>query len=76
MERDFYELYETAIKQSVPLTVSAGHNPVADWCIEVYDRSISRDKPVVAVQNCDRLCVFAAAFSKLSEHLLETRGGY
>lgn len=76
MEADFFELYERQTR----LTVEVGHNSVADWCIEVWDRKLDtvdgRANPIFSLQDCDRKKIFAEAYSKLAGYLSETRGGY
>lgn len=73
MEEQFFNLYAG---QS-GLSLAAGHNPVADWGIEIYDRkSLDSDDPVVQVSGCDRAKVFAEAYVKLADYLSLTRGGY
>lgn len=76
MEADFFELYESQPR----LNVQLGHNSVADWCIEIWDRTNGkigeRGEPIISLQDCDRKKVFAEAYSKLADYLSETRGGY
>jgi|WetSurMetagenome_2_1015567.scaffolds.fasta_scaffold04048_3 hypothetical protein len=76
MEKDFFELYE--MKPNLALEI--GHNSIADWIIEVYDKrgkeAGNYGKPVVSVQYCTREVAFAKAYVELSEYFSEKFGGY
>ena len=76
MENDFFELYE----RHKFLNVEIGHNQVADWCLELWDRKGDnlgeRRKKIITIQHCDRKKVFAKAYELLAEYLSETYGGY
>jgi len=76
MEKDFFELYE----RQPCLALEVGHNSVADWIIEVYDKRGKQPgdygKPVVSVQNCTREEAFAKAYVALAEYFCDKFGGY
>lgn len=76
MESDFFELYE----RQDSLNIQIGHNQVADWCLDVFDRKGDaigqRGEPVVSVSGCDRTKVFAEAYVKLTDYLSDVYGGY
>jgi|TARA_R110000868_G_scaffold409032_2_gene693749 hypothetical protein len=74
--KDFFELYERQSK----LSVSIGHNSVADWCIEIHDlkglKITNRSEPCIKIQECDYKLALAKAYVQLCEYLSKTRGGY
>lgn len=76
MEKDFFELYERYPR----LELEVGHNSVADWIIEVYDKRGKEPgdsgRPIVSVQNCTRDLAFAKAYVALAEYFCDKFGGY
>lgn len=73
MESDFFEVYEA----QDGLNLAMEHNSVADWGIEIGERSDGGYKRVILI-TCvaDRKALFAKAYVELTEWLSENRGGY
>ena len=72
MEKDFFILYSGKRQ----LSLNVGHNGVADWIIEVFDRRVSEINPVVHTHSCIREEAFAEAYTKLANYFSSTFGGY
>ena len=69
MESNFFNLYEKLSN----FELEVGHTSITDWMICITDKSTQK---TIMVQHCDRKKVFAMAYDKLTDYLLETKGGY
>ena len=72
MENDFFDLYEKLSNFELEMS----HKSDEGWKLNINDKPSDSITYAVSVQHCDRKKVFAMAYHKLTDYLLETKGGY
>jgi hypothetical protein len=76
--KEFFELFERAIKQQRMLVLEVGWTTVTDYCLSIYLRNHigTLGKAIIRIQEHSYQLSFAKAYVELENWLNETFGGY